>query len=166
MKNNNSRLVWGAVIVVGVIVVVLFMSPSTEPVTPTVVNTATTPKVTEPAPKPVVKKAVQTPTQVITPAPKPTGNVVELTDKGFVPLTLEIKRGESVEFINSSSKAMVIHGSTDKPESIYPGFSQESGPLGRGGKFYFAFTTAGAWPYVNLVGSVANAKDVGVIIVK
>ncbi|MES2088150.1 MAG: hypothetical protein V4467_04140 [Patescibacteria group bacterium] len=169
MQKDYTKWVWGGVAVVVVVGIILIANKTNESEVPPVVDTtnsqAEMPVVKTAAP--VTKKPMtQTPTQVITPTPKPTGNVVELTDKGFVPSTLEIKRGESVEFRNSSSMAMVIHGSTDKPETTYPGFSQESGPLGRGGKFYFAFTTAGAWPFYNLNTGMPTSKYLGVIIVK
>ncbi|MDO8590851.1 MAG: hypothetical protein Q7R65_02635, partial [bacterium] len=97
---------------------------------------------------------------------KPAGNIVELTAEGFVPSSLEIKRGESIEFLNSSDMAMVIHTNDASPESTYPGFSQESEPLGKGGKFFFAFTTPGVWPYYNLNTNLNGPKYQGVIIVK
>ncbi len=57
---------------------------------------------------------------------------------------------------------MVIRSRTENPENFYPGFSQESGPLGKGGKFYFAFSVPGRWMYYNLNGN----SEQGIIIVK
>ena len=92
-----------------------------------------------------------------------TRNVVQLTETaGFKPFVLEINRGESVEFVNASNKAMVIRSYSDKPENTYPGFSQESAPLGKGGKFSFGFSIPGAWAYYNL----NSENDLGVIIVR
>ena len=110
-----------------------------------------------------MKSSTSTKTNLKTVVPtKPRGNVVRYTSAGFSPFILEVKRGESVEFINESDKAMVIRANDRNPESFYPGFSQESGPLGKGGKFYFAFTQTGAWSYYNLNGN----KEEGVILVK
>ena len=105
---------------------------------------------------------VETTAKTVTTYKKPTGNVVQLTGKGFSPFILEIKRGESVEFLNSSDKTMVIRSYENKPENTYPGFAQTGEPLGKGGKFFFGFTTPGAWAYYNL----NSPNDTGVIIVK
>ena len=168
-KDQKSYLLWGGVAVVVIVGLIFIMKKGGEPETTSTVveKTDTTAKEKPPvvAPKTTKAAAPSVPPAVVT-TKKPTGNVVELTAQGFVPATLEIKRGESVEFLNSSDMAMVIHTKDDKPGNAYPGFSQESGPLGRGGKFFFAFTTPGAWPYYNLTSNINNAKYQGVIVVK
>lgn len=57
---------------------------------------------------------------------------------------------------------MVIRSHDENPANFYPGFSQEGEPLGKGGRFYFAFTVPGTWLYYNLNGN----KEQGAIIVK
>lgn len=163
------KWVWSAVAVVAIIGLILIANKGDEavvpesgtgnieqPKTPAPTTATTTSKVK----KPTVKTPVKTPA-----AEKPLGNVVKYTNNGFEPATLEVKRGESVEFLNQSDKAMVIRSRDDNPENFYPGFSQEGGPLGRGGRFYFAFTIPGTWPYHNL-NTITGTKDQGVIIVK
>lgn len=167
MENNNTtKWVWGvaiAVIIIGLILIAK-KQPDANLGTPDVAETASTPETPASSTPEIV-------TQKVSPAPvktasvsvkKPTGNIVEYTSQGFRPFILEIKRGESVEFLNSSDKAMVIRSHDNNPENFYPGFSQEGGPLGRGGKFFFTFTLPGAWSYYNLNGN----KEEGVIIVK
>ncbi len=165
MENNtkSTKIVWIVVAVVVIIGLALIAQKSgkeaslevaTEKLPETAnVSTTTTSEVKPTAAKPAIKPVTLS---------KPQANVVRYTSKGFVPFVLEIKKGESVEFLNESDKAMVIRSHDNKPENFYPGFSQESGPLGKGGKFYFAFTRTGAWSYYNLNGN----KEEGVIIVK
>ena len=161
MENNNkTKWLWAIVVVVVIVVLILIARKDNQEATVDVVNTTeSSENRVKTAPKATGSTAPIG--QVAT----PTKNVVQLTSTGFKPFLLEIKRGESVEFINASNDAMVIHSQTENTLNAYPGFSQESGPLGKGGKFYFAFTVAGAWPYYNL-NSITGAKDQGVIIVK
>ncbi len=92
----------------------------------------------------------------------PTSYIVRYTASGFQPFTLTVPHGQSVEFLNQSNKAMIIHSVEQPIESYYPGFEQGGKPLGYGGKFYFTFTTPGVWAYQNLDGG----SDRGVIIVR
>lgn len=137
MENNKKTAwIWGVVIVVVILGLVL-IAKKEKPASDMVGNesaTETTSTGTS-IPKAGVSTG-QTVPPVVKTVKKPTGNLVELTNDGFSPFLLEIKRGESVEFLNSSNKAMVIHSDESKPENVYPGFSQESGPLGKGGKFF------------------------------
>ncbi|MSR78908.1 MAG: hypothetical protein EXS59_02060 [Candidatus Taylorbacteria bacterium] len=170
MENNNTNTtawVWAivAVIVIGGLILIANKVSEQKPqneenvVVQNETGTVGTTTVTETVkPATTVKRVVKT-TSV---KPKPANNVVRYTSKGFEPSILEIKRGESVEFVNLSDKAMVIKSHDETPVNFYPGFSQESGPLGKGGKFYFAFTLPGTWFYYNLNGN----KEQGIIIVK
>lgn len=157
MENNKTvRWIWAIAIIV--IIVGLILIAKKNPTSDSAVTTDTEVSTSTSATTAVAKTPVKTTTTV----KKTSTNVVEYTATGFKPFVLEIKRGESVEFVNMSDKAMTIKSLDDKPGVNYPGFSQESGPLGKGGKFYFAFTMPGAWPYQNL----NNKNDQGVIIVK
>src|SRR3989338_3528006 len=170
MENNDTnttKWVWGIVtviVIIGLILIARKNNPTaipemeiakTEPAEETApISTTTTPEVK----KPVVRTATKAPVAV----KKITGNVVEYTATGFNPSVLIIKQGKSVEYVNKSDKAMVIRSHDGNPENFYPGFSQEGGQLGRGGKFYFAFTIRGTWLYYNLNGN----KEQGAIVVK
>lgn len=166
--SNTMKWVWGGVAVIVIIGLILIVKKdnqpdvpletfaTTEPQTETVTVVSTTTPVVK---KPVVRVAPK----VSTPVTKPSGNVIRYTNRGFEPSVLEVKRGESVEFVNENdSKVMVIRSHDENPENFYPGFSQEGGPLGKGGKFYFAFTLPGTWLYYNLNGNMEQ----GAIVVK
>ena len=174
MENDKTKWVWGLVAVVVVIgLIMIWNKNSSSDNSETVAKEEKTSAPLETV-KPQTKTKTTSPakttgSQTVAPgvtSPKKTGNIVELTSKGFVPASIEIKQGESVEFVNSSDMAMVIKGQGDIPENNYPGFSQESGPLGKGGKFFFAFTRVGYWPYVNQNSGLNTPKYQGVIIVK
>ena len=164
MENNKSmNWIW-AVVAVIVIIGLVFISRKggSDVNAPSDTQATTTDSVTT-SPIPEVK----TPTTKTTPkaqvtAKKPLANVVQYTDKGFEPSVLTIKQGDSVEFVNMSDKTMVIRSHDENPVNFYPGFSQEGAPLGKGGRFYFAFTQKGTWLYYNLNGG----KEQGAIIVQ
>ncbi|MCR4311226.1 MAG: hypothetical protein NUV54_01495 [Candidatus Taylorbacteria bacterium] len=167
MKNNTQSIwMWSIVAVVVIVGIILISKKGADEVAPTDTSVAEEQQEVAVVPTevaPVTKKAVTETTKTTTTiTPKPSGTIVRYTDKGFEPAILEVKRGESVEFINESDKAMVIRSHDENPENFYPGFSQESGPLGKGGRFYFAFTLPGTWLYYNLNGN----KEQGAIIVR
>ena len=164
MENNKKIWMWVIIVIVAIIGLIFIMQKTGKPETSNEVNKPldnSTNTTSDTAKTPVVKT---TSSDSKTPNTA-TKNIVQLTSTGFKPFLLEITRGESVEFINASSDAMIIKSQTENPANAYPGFSQESGPLSKGGKYYFTFTTAGAWPYYNL-NTITGAKDQGVIIVR
>lgn len=163
MENNNkTKLIWAAVIIVSAAGLMITTKNKNNPVAPVETKTASVTEGPTNTSMEIQSTASGKVSKTITTGKKPSGNVVELTSQGFKPFILQVKKGESVEFLNSSDKAMVIRSHDQKPENFYPGFSQESGPLGKGGRFYFTFTTVGDWSYYNL-----NSKnDEGVIIVR
>lgn len=86
---------------------------------------------------------------------------VTLTDQGFSPRIVEIKEGESVRFINKSSKSMRIASDEYAGSPIYAGFNQVKS-VGINGTYSLSFTEAGVWGYHNL----DTASDMGVVYVK
>lgn len=96
-----------------------------------------------------------------TPSPSVYDVVVNYTDSGFVPKTIEVKAGISVRFINKSSQAMYVITSSGLNGPIYPDFGQ-SASVGKGGYFDFTFTKKGTWPYENL----NDKTKTGIVIVK
>lgn len=168
--SNTVKWVWGIAAIVVIIGLILIAKKDTKPLVPDVPENAVAQTETRPEPvviattTPEVKKSIVRATpKIVTSLKKPVGNIVRYTNKGFEPSILEVKRGESVEFVNENdSKVMVIRSHDSNPENFYPGFSQEGGPLGKGGKFYFAFTLPGTWLYYNLNGN----KEQGAIVVK
>jgi len=47
-------------------------------------------------------------------------NVVEYTNNGFIPNEIEIARGESVKFVNNSTKDMWVGSAMHPTHSVYP----------------------------------------------
>jgi len=95
-------------------------------------------------PTPTVKI---TGTQTPTPTPNPgtsTRGVVTLTDTGFSPKTVTIKRDGSVVFINNASITMWV---TSKNNQL-PGFDTGS-YIGKGGSYEYRFSNIGSFEYVN-----------------
>lgn len=164
MKNNKTMWV-GAILVLLVVVVVLMAEQKSGQPASDTQSTETSGSAENTSPAVIPASKGKTPSPSANTPNVPTKNIVQLTSSGFKPFLLEINRGESVEFINASNNTMVIKSQTENPANAYPGFSQESGPLGKGGKYYFAFTTSGAWPYYNL-NTITGAKFQGVIVVK
>ncbi|MSU54952.1 MAG: hypothetical protein EXS46_00230 [Candidatus Taylorbacteria bacterium] len=171
--NQNMKWIWATVAVIAVIGLVLIskkdnVDPKISDIQNIVDPISTTTEAkevkTEPVPVTVVKvpavvKKTYRPAMV---TKKPASNIIEYTNQGFKPSVLTIKQGESVEFLNTSDQTMVIRSHDESPDNFYPGFSQEGGPLGKGGKFFFAFTLPGTWLYYNLNGN----KEQGAIVVK
>lgn len=145
---------------------------TTVPTATTTIEVATTTNETKvvvptPAPKPVQKPKTTTPT--VTTTPKTTESptilkdgsyLISYTQTGFTPARVEIKKGQSVHFVNNSDKAMSI--STTEVGSLYFGELSQGKSVGRGGTYDFTFTKTGAWTYMN-----RNVPlDSGVIIVQ
>ena len=125
--------------------------PPTNPVTITVSSTITTPPIlVPPAPTP------QT--------PPPTGGHVEYkvtySDSGFTPSTVNIKRGDTVTFVNRSVQDMWPASNPHPAHTAYPvqggckasTFDACQG-VHPGGSWSFVFTAAGTWGYHNHLNS-------------
>lgn len=77
--------------------------------------------------------------------------IVTYTDSGFIPPVVEVVAGNSVTFINSSTKPMWVT-SENHPTAkgqVYPGFAQGKS-VSKGGTYTFNFTQVGVWGYKNL----------------
>ena len=88
-------------------------------------------------------------------------SIVSLTDRGFVPKVVELYRGETLRFVNTSGNAMRIASDEFEGVPIYNGLTQEKS-VGKGGIYQLEFTEAGVWAYYNL----ANPDVIGVVYVK
>jgi hypothetical protein len=66
---------------------------------------------------------------------------------GFSPNTLQIKKGQSVRFINKSDSAMRVYAS-NQDFSIYREFNQGQS-VGEDGIYEYTFNEVGIWPYYN-----------------
>ena len=175
MENNNTnttKWVWSIVTIIVIIGLILIAKKDSKDSQPDILMEAVIAAVTEPQSEPASvvsttatlakKPAVRTTVKVPATTTKAATNVIRYTNRGFEPSVLEVKRGENVEFVNENDSKVMVIRSHENPENFYPGFSQEGGPLGKGGKFYFAFTLPGTWLYYNLNGN----KEQGAIVVK
>lgn len=163
---SNRRAI---ITIIGIIAVAAFVywflqkpSPSGEETTPTATTTGdTTTTPAKPGSPTTSKPATKTTTtKVTTPSMTKDGlYIVSYTNKGFIPATLQIKRGRGVHFINNSDKAMRIFADL-KNDKIYGEFNQ-SKTVGKGGTYDFTFNTSGNWAYHN----ENNPLDRGTIVV-
>ena len=87
--------------------------------------------------------------------------VVTYTDTGFAPSPLVIVKGESVVFVNESSKQMQVASAMYPTHQILPSFVQKSS-VGKGGVYEYTFTSVGTWKYQN----DAFQSDIGSVVVQ
>lgn len=73
--------------------------------------------------------------------------VVQYTDKGFVPASLQVPKGKSIKFINSSSRGMRIFTS-DTSDQKFVELNQPA-TVSKGGTYSFTVVNAGLWNYYN-----------------
>lgn len=76
---------------------------------------------------------------------EPVPNTITYVGGGFIPTRLDLKRGETVTFINGSEGPMEPALGRHPDHGKYPGFPEE--PLEPGEKFEFKFTTPGKWDF-------------------
>ncbi|MCE9586282.1 hypothetical protein K8R04_03110 [Candidatus Uhrbacteria bacterium] len=94
--------------------------------------------------------------------------LVSYNGRSFAPAVLTIKKGETVRFINNSSKNMWV-AATGSSGEVYPGSGKDCGQSAfdmcktlKHGEFWeFTFTEKGSWSYRNN----ADSTNTGVIIV-
>lgn len=86
---------------------------------------------------------------------------IEYTDGGYIPGTLNIKKGETVTFINKSKRSMWVASDNHPTHTIYSEFDQKG--LSRAGETYsFTFENIGEWQYHDHL----NPRADGTIIVE
>jgi len=88
-------------------------------------------------------------------------HIVNYTDKGFSPSSLEIKLGETVQFANNSSGGMWVASGPHPSHTAYPEFDLKRN-IPSGETYEFTFTKIGEWKYHNHT----KAGMYGTIIVK
>jgi len=82
--------------------------------------------------------------------------VVQYTESGFVPKSLQIPRGKSIRFINMSNKGMRVF-TDDASNPVFTELNQAK-TVGKGGTYTFSFTKAGLWAYHNEVNTTDKAS--------
>ena len=76
--------------------------------------------------------------------------VVTYTNTGFAPLTVTIKQGTTVTFVNESTKGMWIASAVHPTHQLLPGFDQLVS-VTSGGTYEYTFAKVGTWKYHNHV---------------
>lgn len=90
----------------------------------------------------------------------PDSVIVNYTDDGFSPTTVQISKGETVQFINRSSRPMWVASNMHPAHNILPTFDQ-FGVSGSGESYSYTFDRQGVWEYHDHI----NASKIGEIIV-
>ena len=105
----------------------------------------------------------------ITPAPKTV--TVIYGDNGFSPATVTIKKGDTVTFVNQSSRNMWVGSAMHPTHSVYDGTNLTSHcaagatpsfdqckDVSNGGSYSFTFNKTGSWGYHNHSASSHSGK--------
>lgn len=80
-------------------------------------------------------------------AGKPSATV-HMTDTGFSPFVVEIRKGQTVRFVNDSGRGYWPASNPHPIHTGYPGFDAQNA-VHSGGSWAFAFDRAGRWGYHN-----------------
>jgi plastocyanin len=86
--------------------------------------------------------------------------IVHLTNQGFEPARIEVKLGETVVFINNSSRKFWPASDLHPTHSIYPEFDAHAA-IDPGGRWSFTFSKIGTWRYHDHLAPAAR----GVVVV-
>lgn len=110
-----------------------WQKPALAPVTDTVSDTATT--------TPEDTNASSTVSVGVSLLPKVT---VNMSDTGFSPNTITVKKGQTVEFVNTGKDFHWPASDLHPTHEIYPEFDADK-PIGPGDSYSFAFEKVGKW---------------------
>ncbi|XKT74800.1 MAG: hypothetical protein ACJKTH_01810 [Patescibacteria group bacterium UBA2163] len=86
---------------------------------------------------------------------------VTYTDSGFSPQTVEVRRGDTVQFVNKSSRPMWVASNEHPAHTVLPTFDQFS-VSAFGESYEYTFEQEGTWEYHDHV----NASELGTVIVR
>ena len=109
---------------------------------------------------------VTTTASVAAPEASPTGAViasveVDYTATGFSPVSISIKKGGKVKFVNKTSGPMSVASNPHPTHTDYPGLDQYKSPQKGQAEYDFTFDKVGTWAYHNH----AKPGDVGTVVV-
>lgn len=161
----NTKVAWIAVIVIVALALLWFFTRTNQ--------------VPEPAADSGAATATSTEAAVTAPEEEATEEVmvVTLTDTGFTPATITIAVGDTVRFVNESSRSMWVGADEHPTHTEYDGTStrehcvngaavggtfDQCAATARGSSYEFTFTKAGTFGYHNHAG----ASSVGAVIVR
>ncbi len=146
-------------IIIVVLIIVGFYYFSKPTLAPTTETTTTTETATTNNP-PVVDLNVTSEIPGVAVDNGPQIVLVTYTDSGFAPNTITIKKGDTVKFLNQSSRKMWVASDPHPTHTNYPEFDEKTA-VANGGSYQFTFTKIGSWGYHNHFSS----RDIGRIIV-
>lgn len=160
--NKNLAI---AVVVLVAVLGIWFMSnrqPAENMPADTTVPTESMGDAASPAAATPLKKPVLQPSYSRTARDTKGVTTVTYSDKGFSPFLVEVKLGETVRFVNTSSRALWVtsYAHPTAKDQYYPGFDTGKS-LPKGASWSFNFTQKGAWGYKNL----NYERDLGAVVV-
>jgi len=123
-------------------------------------NTATSPTATTPTNQ-TTTDTTENPTTTTEDSTATQDTTVTYGANGFSPATLTVKKGTTVTFKNTSSRAMWVASDPHPQHNRMPAFDAEKG-IPSGESYTFTFNEAGSWGYHNHL----NAGDKGTIVVQ
>lgn len=141
---------------------VLVRAPISGTINNEIVATTTPPQATSTQTVATSTPTKTTPVKVTTTTttlPASSNLTVTLTDKGFSPATLTIKKGQTVTFINNSSEKMWVSANPFPSAADYPAFNEKSG-VASGSSWDFTFDKTGVWFYHDHYHPALGAKIV------
>ena len=86
---------------------------------------------------------------------------VNYTDSGFSPKTINIKKGDTVVFVNQSSESLWVASAPHPIHTDYPDFNEKAA-ISNGGSWSFTPDQIGLWKYHNH----KNPSNTGAVIVE
>lgn len=89
------------------------------------------------------------PSVSVSPAVTQSAVEVDLTDNGFSPASVTIKKGETVKFVNKSTGPMGVASNPHPTHTDYPGFDQNKSASQGQKEYDFTFEKVGTWGYHN-----------------
>lgn len=88
------------------------------------------------------------------------GVFVAYTDSGYTPVSLTVKKGTMVTFVNQSGKGMWTASAVHPTHQVLPGFDELKADA-KGESYEYTFVKVGTWKYHNHVAP----SDMGTVIV-
>lgn len=122
-------------------------------------KTQTTPT-TEPSVTSAIPTTIQEQTGTSAAMPE-TSMTITYTDSGFSPKSITVKLGDTVKFMNNSSKMMWVASAPHPTHTNYPAFDAKKGSAA-GESYSFTFDKAGTHNYHNHL----NPTDFGTVVVE
>lgn len=158
----NKNIVWGLIIVTGVLFGWFYFNGDLSLTRPSTKTTIT----------PVDREVLETDSTfpAITDESSISGDIkggvgeqltVRFTDSGFEPKEITVNKGVSVTFVNDSVNGMWVASAVHPTHQVLAGFDQKTS-VAKGGTYVYTFAKVGTWKFHNHV----SPEMVGTVIVK